>query len=205
MSEKRRYGKLFLMVETCEAATLYSKIHSPNVLACSSSIKDEKSYSYGNDGQIGVALIDRYTYFALDFLEKVQIDGNESLQDFFDFFQEKELGSTFHVRKDLFPWEADTVKVVDFFGYVVPVEIILEITENIPQMREFDEYGGICSTEDMKNENLESKNVKQKTIYQKSWKREFCTCLLIDIIIMLVVLASEDIIKITQILFSIIT
>eukprot|EP01026_Neomeris_dumetosa_P058387 TRINITY_DN5434_c0_g1_i11.p1 TRINITY_DN5434_c0_g1~~TRINITY_DN5434_c0_g1_i11.p1 ORF type:complete len:231 (-),score=13.96 TRINITY_DN5434_c0_g1_i11:172-864(-) len=80
-----------------------------------------------------------------------------------------------------------------------------EITENIPQMREFDEYGGICSTEDMKNENLESENVKQQTIYQKSWKREFCTCLLIDIIIMLVVLASEDIIKITQILFSIIT
>lgn len=45
MWEKKRYNEMFFMIDTCQANTMYSKIYSPNVLACGSSKLGESSYS----------------------------------------------------------------------------------------------------------------------------------------------------------------
>ena len=39
MHEKNRYKEILLLVETCQAATLASKIEAPNVLTMASSLK----------------------------------------------------------------------------------------------------------------------------------------------------------------------
>lgn len=39
MHEKGRYKEVLLISETCQASTLYSRVHSPNVLAIASSKK----------------------------------------------------------------------------------------------------------------------------------------------------------------------
>ena len=44
-----RYNEILFMIDTCQAATLYSYITSPNVIGIGSSIKDESSYSYMNE------------------------------------------------------------------------------------------------------------------------------------------------------------
>eukprot|EP00210_Caulerpa_lentillifera_P003356 g3202.t1 len=81
MHEKGRYREMLLMIDTCEAETMYSKVQSPNVIAISSSIKGESSYSQPSDPGLGVSLVDRFTSAALDFFEDVNITSNATLSD----------------------------------------------------------------------------------------------------------------------------
>ena len=92
------------MIDTCQAASMYEKFYSPNILAVASSLVGEDSLSvnimqdfilstfwknvfqHHVDPAIGVYIIDRYTYFALDFLEKVEPDSKQSMGEFVSYF-----------------------------------------------------------------------------------------------------------------------
>lgn len=101
------YNELFFMVDTCQAASLYEKFTSPNVLAVASSLVGEDSLSVSAinqpdywlyfdetfsilqhhvDPSIGVYMIDRYTYYALEFLEKVQPFSKRTIGEFVSIF-----------------------------------------------------------------------------------------------------------------------
>lgn len=82
MWEKRRYGRMLVMVDTCQANTLYQDIWSPGVLATGSSELGENSYSHHSDMDIGVAVIDSFTHYALRYLEKVEPGSNATMQEF---------------------------------------------------------------------------------------------------------------------------
>ena len=74
MWSKRRYHEIFFMIDTCQAASMYQQFYSPNILAVASSLVGEDSLSHHIDTSIGVYIIDRYTYHALNFLERVTRD-----------------------------------------------------------------------------------------------------------------------------------
>jgi phosphatidylinositol glycan class K len=122
MHEKRRYNEILFMIDTCQANTMYSKIHSPNVLASGSSAIEESSYSHHADMDIGVAVIDRYTYYHLEFLELFVKDGNSNatLADQFTYVDAEKCHSNPGLRTDLFARDLKQVKVTDFFGGVNP-------------------------------------------------------------------------------------
>ncbi|RUS15893.1 peptidase C13 family-domain-containing protein [Endogone sp. FLAS-F59071] len=80
MWEKRRYHEMLFMIDTCQANTMYSQIYSPNILATGSSEVSESSYSHHTDFDIGVAVIDSYTYYNLEFLENIDMSSNATLQ-----------------------------------------------------------------------------------------------------------------------------
>ena len=95
MWETRRYHEILFMVDTCQAATLYRQFRSPNIIAIGSSAKKENSYSvthasptkifftpvlitfpppshapqHHSDGELGLAMIDRFTFYTLNFFE----------------------------------------------------------------------------------------------------------------------------------------
>ena len=73
---------MLFIVDTCQAASLYQKFYSPNVLAIGSSLVGEDSLSHHVDPAIGVYIIDRYTYYALEFLERVTPTSNQTLGQF---------------------------------------------------------------------------------------------------------------------------
>ena len=77
-----RYNEMLFIVDTCQAASLYQKFYSPNVLAIGSSLVGEDSLSHHVDPAIGVYIIDRYTYYALEFLEHVSMNSNHTLSQF---------------------------------------------------------------------------------------------------------------------------
>ncbi len=110
------------MIDTCQANTMYSKFYSPNIIATGS------SYSHHADQDVGVAVIDRYTYYNLEFLE-MQIHDQSSklnLGDLFDSYDESKIHSHPGVRYDLFPGGEKAGRqrlVMDFFGNVQNVEI----------------------------------------------------------------------------------
>ena len=128
MWEKKRYNEMLFMIDTCQANTLYKHFYSPNIIATGSSEIDQSSYSHHADNDVGVAVIDRWTYYNLDFLEKeVKSPGSKrTLGDLFDSYDESLIHSRPGVRWDLFSGGMEKGRerlVVDFFGNVQGVEV----------------------------------------------------------------------------------
>lgn len=118
MHQKNRYNEIFFMVDTCQANTMYSKFYSPNILAVGSSEIDESSFSHHSDVEIGVAVIDRFTYYSLDFLEQIAKNSTLTLQDLFDSYTFEKVHSHVGVRTDLYNRDPKEVLITDFFANV---------------------------------------------------------------------------------------
>lgn len=118
MYEKKRYNEIFFMIDTCQANTMYSKFYSPNIISCGSSALHESSYSHHSDVEIGVAVIDRFTYFTLEFLENITTTSTATLQDLFDYYTFEKIHSNVGIGTELFLRDPKDVLITDFFGNV---------------------------------------------------------------------------------------
>ncbi|XP_047115455.1 putative GPI-anchor transamidase isoform X3 [Schistocerca piceifrons] len=123
MWQKRRYNEIFFMIDTCQAASMYEKFYSPNILAVASSLVGEDSLSHHADPAIGVYIIDRYTYYALEFLEKIEPGSSKTMAQFLIVCPKSKCISTVGIRKDLYKRDTNEVPITDFFGSVRPVEL----------------------------------------------------------------------------------
>lgn len=81
MWEKKRYHELLFMIDTCQAESMFSRIYSPNILSASSSRTGEPSYSHHADNDIGVAVIDRFTYYNLETLERLYPGAQDNIDN----------------------------------------------------------------------------------------------------------------------------
>jgi phosphatidylinositol glycan class K len=88
-----------------------------------SSLVGEDSLSHHVDPAIGVYIIDRYTYYALEFLEKVNRDSKATMGQFLEVCPKRLCISTVGKRTDLFPRDPYTVPITDFFGSIRNVEL----------------------------------------------------------------------------------
>lgn len=128
MHAKRRYRELLFMIDTCQANTLFERFYSPGIIATGSSAVEESSYSHHADSDVGVAVIDRWTYYILEFLETQVADPQSKLTlgDLFDSYDESKIHSQPGLRWDLFGGgevAGRSQLVVDFFGNVQGVEV----------------------------------------------------------------------------------
>ncbi|KAF3085389.1 hypothetical protein TWF103_002164 [Orbilia oligospora] len=125
MFEKKRYNEMLFMIDTCQANTMYSKFYSPNILATGSSELDQSSYSHHADNDVGVAVIDRYTYFNLEYLEThvKNASSKHTLADLFSSYDPVKIASTPGIRTDLFRRNLSEVLITDFLGNVQNVEV----------------------------------------------------------------------------------
>ncbi|XP_027353842.1 putative GPI-anchor transamidase isoform X3 [Abrus precatorius] len=119
MKEKRRFKELLIMVDTCQASTLFSQLHSPGVLAIGSSMKGENSYSHHLDSDVGVSVVDRFTFYTLAFFERLNMYDNASLSSLFNSYNPNLLMSTAYYRMDLYQRHLEEVPVTNFFGSVM--------------------------------------------------------------------------------------
>lgn len=141
MWEKKRYHELLFMVDTCQANTMFKHFYSPNIIATGSSALDQSSYSHHADGDVGVAVIDRWTYYILEFLETQVTTPNSKLTlgDLFDSYDESKIHSNPGVRWDLFPGGEESGrqrKVMDFFGNLQNVDVEDSAPENPVSLQE---------------------------------------------------------------------
>lgn len=120
---KRRYNEIFFMIDTCQAASMFQKFYSPGILAVASSLVGEDSLSHHVDPAIGVYIIDRYTYYALDFLERVTPDSKKTMGEFLKVCPKRVCISTVGTRTDLFRRNPDLVPITDFFGSVRKISV----------------------------------------------------------------------------------
>lgn len=128
MWEKKRYHEMLFMIDTCQATTMYNRFYTPNIIGTGSSSKDQSSYSHHSDQEVGVAVIDRWTYYNLEFLE-TRLNSTSSdvaLGELFDYYTFDRVHSDAGIRYDLFPGGEEAVRnrrVLDFFGNVQGVEL----------------------------------------------------------------------------------
>ncbi|KAI0254628.1 peptidase C13 family-domain-containing protein [Lactifluus subvellereus] len=124
MWQKKRYNEIFFMIDTCQANTMFSKFYSPNILATGSSQIRENSYSYENDDEVGVSVIDSYTHFILEYLEGINKTSTTSMKDLFDKYDPEIIRSHPGVRSDLFYRPLERTLITDFFGGVAHAEVM---------------------------------------------------------------------------------
>jgi len=130
MYQKKRYNEIFFMIDTCQANTMYSKLYSPNILATGSSQLGENSYSHSNDNDIGVAVIDAFTHYVLEYMEGIDRTSHKTMQDLFNSYDVKKINSHPGVRSDLFHRPLDSALITDFFGGVAQVEVTPPLPES---------------------------------------------------------------------------
>eukprot|EP00892_Ulva_mutabilis_P004833 jgi/Ulvmu1/2721/UM014_0178.1 len=118
MHARRRYRKLFLIFETCQASTMFARIRSPNVFMLAASLKGENSYSHHADPCIGVSVIDRFTYFSQIFFSTLSLDATLTMNDWHAQLSPAKLHSTIATDDHLVQGGVKAVRVTDFVGYV---------------------------------------------------------------------------------------
>ncbi|RKP39398.1 peptidase C13 family-domain-containing protein [Dimargaris cristalligena] len=133
MWEKQRYREILFMVDTCQANTMYTQFYSPNIVSVGSSAKGENSYSYFHDHDLGVSVIDRFTYFNLEFLENVDSHSQTTFRQLFDSYDPSLINSHPAVRTDLYPKPLDQVPLTDFLGGVQNVELTRTLPQSIAE------------------------------------------------------------------------
>ena len=123
---------------------MYEKFYSPNILAVASSLVGEDSLSHHVDPAIGVYIIDRYTYYALEFLEKVQRGSKKTMGQFLEVCPPRLCISTVGNRTDLFGRDPYQVPITDFFGSVRSVELTTDVID-LPERKETLSGDGVCT------------------------------------------------------------
>ncbi|XP_006989572.1 GPI-anchor transamidase [Peromyscus maniculatus bairdii] len=126
MWQKRRYNELLFIIDTCQGASMYERFYSPNIMALASSQVGEDSLSHQPDPAIGVHLMDRYTFYVLEFLEEINPASQTNMNDLFQVCPKSLCVSTPGHRTDLFQRDPKNVLITDFFGSVRKVEITTE-------------------------------------------------------------------------------
>ncbi|XP_056149360.1 GPI-anchor transamidase [Lampris incognitus] len=125
MWQKRRYNELLFIIDTCQGASMYERFYSPNLMALASSQVGEDSLSHQPDLAIGVHLMDRYTFYLLEFLEDIHPASTANMNDLFKVCPKSQCVSTPGHRTDLFLRDPGSVLITDFFGSVRKVEITM--------------------------------------------------------------------------------
>uniref|UniRef100_A0AAY4BB03 GPI-anchor transamidase n=1 Tax=Denticeps clupeoides TaxID=299321 RepID=A0AAY4BB03_9TELE len=147
MWQKRRYNELLFIIDTCQGASMYERFYSPNLMALASSQVGEDSLSHQPDLAIGVHLMDRYTFYLLEFLEDIHPASQANMNDLFKVCPKSQCVSTPGHRTDLFQRDPGSVLITDFFGSVRKVEITMEtINLTVPGIP-LERFGGEPHTE----------------------------------------------------------
>lgn len=77
MDAAGRYQSLFWIGDTCRAASLHNEFYSKNVVAVGSSKELESSYSRHGDRELGVSIVDRFSFHSDEVIRKALLSRKE--------------------------------------------------------------------------------------------------------------------------------
>ncbi|KAG6609356.1 GPI-anchor transamidase [Phytophthora cinnamomi] len=126
MHVKKRYNEIFFMVDTCQAGSLSNALESPKVVTIGSSQTGENSYAHHSDFELGLSVIDRFTFSTLDYLQRMKVGDSirsGTLRDLFNFYDPRMLLSTPDYRTDILGRSIDEVPITDFLGSMLDVHL----------------------------------------------------------------------------------
>lgn len=123
MKSKGMFNELLFVTDTCHAQSLFSKIRTPGVLGIASARVDQDSVSLPHASYLDVSVIDRFTYFALEFFRKNKIDSGVTIAEWFNYLRRRPIVSDPVIDTRFFGRDVRRVPVSDFFGALVDVRV----------------------------------------------------------------------------------
>lgn len=69
MAARGRFRELMIVFDTCQAGSMASRLRTPGVFSVASARTGESSYSYTTDDSVGLAIVDRFTYHTVAYLD----------------------------------------------------------------------------------------------------------------------------------------
>lgn len=172
MWQKRRYNELLFIIDTCQGASMYERFYSPNLMALASSQVGEDSLSHQPDLAIGVHLMDRYTFYLLEFLEDINPASKTNMNDLFKVCPKSQCVSTPGHRTDLFQRDPGSVLITDFFGSVRKVEITTEAVNLTDPIKPVEESAVIGEMQDEMHPYIDQLPVSE-IIHQKPKQKDW--------------------------------
>lgn len=82
MHIKRRYKEVFMIIDTCEAMSLFDSVSAPNLILLGTSIHDQSAYSHQFRHDLNNFLNDYFTYYFYKYLDEGHIGPDFKLSDF---------------------------------------------------------------------------------------------------------------------------
>jgi phosphatidylinositol glycan class K len=123
MSELGRYHQMLWVADTCRAASIHNSFYSPNIMALGSSAERQSSYSRHGDNQLGVSIVDRFSYHAESFLNSTLRNRKNlslTVNDFASLFDYNLLMSDVSLRTDF--TDPHSYRLTDFLASPATVE-----------------------------------------------------------------------------------
>lgn len=115
--EEKKFRKALLIAETCQAFTMFDKITTPNVMALGTSLIDESAYSHHSDNDLGLSIIERWTYHFLEVYHKRSTPHTTLQQAMVDPFSNKNvLLARVGIKDDTSHHKFKDTKLSEFFG-----------------------------------------------------------------------------------------
>ncbi len=117
-----RFKNLFVILDTCQASTMYENIGARGWAGASSSKRDQSSYALNSDARVGTFLIDEFSHHMYQFLKTLEHapDSNPTFEDMFQYIRSQKMsselqfdGSKYKEQGGAFPRD---IPVRDFFA-----------------------------------------------------------------------------------------
>ena len=121
MNAAGRYKELLLVLDTCQAATLYSELADvPGWAGIASSKLGQSSYALRSDPGIGAHLVDEFSHYVANYLDGLLINSalkrGPSLEAMLRYLKGQRMSSEIAVESSSLGRSLDDVKVMEFFG-----------------------------------------------------------------------------------------
>lgn len=69
MHLKKMYKEVFMMIDTCQAMTLFDQVDSPDLILMGTSVLGQSALSHQHDFSMNMDLNDKFTFYMNEFLE----------------------------------------------------------------------------------------------------------------------------------------
>lgn len=119
MNKAHRFRNLIVMLDTCQASTMYETIEGKGWIGAASSKRDQSSYALNSDGTIGGYLIDQFSHHMMQFLKQVadaDPSFDPSFEDMLKFISSKTLSSEVQLDDTNHELDAGNIRIRDFFS-----------------------------------------------------------------------------------------
>jgi len=100
MNLKSMYKEVLMLIDTCQAMTLYDGIETPNLFLVGSSVHGQSAYSNQHDHSMNLDLNDKFTFAFMELLkgEYSRFTSKTRLSDFLTLFDFKKIGSDLRIK-----------------------------------------------------------------------------------------------------------
>jgi len=119
MKKKSMFKNLMIILDTCQASTMYEDVQTTGWFGIASSKRGQSSYALNSDGMVGNYLIDEFTHHLHQYINRFIVsdpNSNPSFQELLEFISRQKLSS--EIQRDASKYNASGshVPILDHFG-----------------------------------------------------------------------------------------